>query len=391
MYFDPLFWLLIAIAFMVLQWVPTLAVRIRAAILSLLGIVGIGLILKISLLGAGLLTMSVLFLWLGCRRLAARGASDRTGLALLAIAPLLVTWVLGKVGIALDLPRLAPLLFVGMSYLLVKSWSLLKDIVDGKVRDVDPFEVTAYLLHLPTFLLGPMHYFGEFQDTLRRPYTLTGESFLDILYRFVLGLFKVYGLAGLLAPVSLLGLAQDQNYHLSNLLVGAFAYSLVLYLDFSGYCDMAIAVSRLLGIEVPENFNWPYLASSIRDFWRRWHITFSRALTAHVFVPMTRSLQRRWPKSPGWISTAGYGGTFLFCGFWHGATPNFLLWGLWHAVGFIIQDAWTRYRYSRWVKPGRSNGALDRTLDTLLTFAFVSVGWIFFVLPWGKLVQIRVW
>jgi alginate O-acetyltransferase complex protein AlgI len=88
---------------------------------------------------------------------------------------------------------------------------------------------------------------------------------------------------------------------------------------------------------------------------------------------------------------AGYGGTFLFCGFWHGATPNFLVWGLWHAVGFIIQDGWTRYQRSRGIKSALSKGVLHDTLDTLLTFAFVSVGWIFFVLPWGKLVQIRVW
>jgi len=388
MYFNSLFWVLIAVAFTALQFVAADAVRTRAAVLSLLGIAGLGLVLKVSPVGAGILVVSGLSLWLGCRRLAANSSRDAMGLALLAIAPLLLAWVLGKLAIALDLTRLTPLLFVGVSYLLVKAWSLLKDIMDGKVRDLEPFEVAAYFLHLQTFVLGPMHYFGEFRETLRRPYALTGEALVDIFFRFVLGLFKVYALDGLLAPISLLGLTGAERIDLGTLLIGAFVYSFVLYLDFSGYCDMAIAVSRLLGIDVPENFNWPYLASSIREFWRRWHITFSRALTAHIFIPLTRKLQRRWSRSPALVSVLGYTGTFLFCGYWHGSTANFLLWGLWHAAGLAAHDAWTRNQRRRGIKPSAQSGVFRNALDTTLTFAFVSVGWIFFVLPVDKLLRI---
>lgn len=388
MYFDPLFWVLVAIAFTALQFLSAEAVPTRAAVLLLLGIAGIVVVLKIAPLGAGLLIVSLISLWFGCRRIAAAGTRDTMGLALIAISPLLLTWVVGKLAVAFHSPTLSPLLFVGASYLLVKAWSLLKDIMDGKVRDIDPVEVAAYFLHLPTFVLGPMHYFGEFQDTLRRPYALTGETLVDILFRFVLGLFKVYALAGLLAPISLLGLTGAEAINFGSLLIGAFVYSLVLYLDFSGYCDMAIAVSRLLGIDVPENFNWPYLASSIREFWRRWHITFSRALTAHIFIPLTRKLQRRWPQSPALVSVLGYTGTFLFCGYWHGSTANFLLWGLWHAAGLAAHDAWTRRQRRRGVKPTAQSGAVRNALDTTLTFTFVSLGWIFFVLPVDRLLRI---
>jgi alginate O-acetyltransferase complex protein AlgI len=388
MYFDPLFWVLVAVAFAALQFISADAVRTRAAVLLLLGIAGIVVVLKITPLGAGILIASGVSLWLGCRRLVANGARDGIGLALLAIGPLLLAWVLGKLAIALDWPRLAPLLFVGASYLLVKAWSLLKDIMDGKVRDLEPLEVAAYFLHLPTFVLGPMHYFGEFRATLRQPYALTGETLVDILFRFVLGLFKVYALAGLLAPISLVGLAEAETIDLGALLIGAFVYSFVLYLDFSGYCDMAIAVSRLLGIDVPENFNWPYLASSIREFWRRWHITFSRALTAHIFIPLTRKLQRRWPQSPALVSVLGYAGTFLFCGYWHGSTANFLLWGLWHAAGLAAHDAWIRHQRRRGIKPTAQSGAFRNALDTTATFVFVSLGWILFVLPVDRLLRI---
>jgi alginate O-acetyltransferase complex protein AlgI len=390
MFFEPSFWILIAAAFAALQFLPADAVGARAAVLALLGAVGLALVLKVSVIGASILALSVLFIWLGCRRLTTHDSRDALGIALLAIAPLLVAWLIGKVAIAFSLQRFAPILFVGISFLLVKSWSLLKDIMDGKVRDIHPAEVMAYLLHLPTFVIGPMHYFEEFRASLRRPYVLTMETSIDCLFRFVLGLVKVYALAGLLAPASLIGLAERESNHLTAILAGAFVYSFVLYFDFSGFCDMATAVSRLLGIDVPKNFNWPYLAPSIRDFWRRWHITFTRALMAHVFVPLTRNLQRRWPKSPRFVASTGYAVTFLACGFWHGATANFLIWGLWHACGLIVQDNWQRQR-PRKIKPTAAKFSVQTAIATGLTFIFVSIGWIFFVLPLDKLAHVKVW
>ena len=389
MYFDSLFWVIVVVAFAALQLLPAGATRLRAGVLSLVGIAGLVLVLKLPPTGWAILAISGAALWLGCRRLAARKPGDATGLALLAIAPLLLAWVFGKIGTALDWPR--PLLFVGLAYLVVKAWSLLKDIMDGKVRDIEPFEVAAYFLHLPTFVLGPMHYFGEFRATLRRPYALTGEAVVDIVFRFVLGLIKIYALAGLLAKASLLGVTGTEPLHLAPLIRKAFIYSFVLYFDFSGYCDMAIAVSRLLGVDVPENFNWPLLSTSIRDFWRRWHITFSRALTAHMFIPLTRVLQRRLPHAPNAVAVIGYFGTFLFCGYWHGATVNFLLWGLWHATGLAGQDLWIRYRRGKGFKPPMTKNAFQRTRDTALTFAFVSTGWILFVLPVSQLSRIGGW
>lgn len=180
----------------------------------------------------------------------------------------------------------------------------------------------------------------------------------------------------------------SDNITFSQLIPAAFVYSLVLYFDFSGYCDMAISTSRILGIDVPENFNWPYFASSIRDFWRRWHITFSRVLTAHIFMPLARMLTSRFPKTPAWNASIGYIITFSLCGYWHGATANFILWGLWHAFGLIIHDQYLRNLRARkklvigTKPPGR------RAFDTALVFSFVSMGWIFFVLPIEDLAKI---
>jgi alginate O-acetyltransferase complex protein AlgI len=388
MYFSPIFYVLVAAVFAAVQFIPRDGVRLRAAVLALAGIIGIGTVLQIPAMSAVVLAVSVAALLVGSRLVAARGTAASTGLLLLAAGPLLIAWIVGKVASSVGWTRLTPLLFVGASYLLVKAWSLLKDIRDGKTVAPDPVEVTAYFLHLPTFLVGPMHYFSEFQAELRKPYRLDGEALVDIAFRLTLGVAKIFGVAGLLAPASLLGLDPSGPVPPLTLLWAAIVYSVVLYCDFSGYCDMAIACSRLMGVGVPENFNWPYAASSIREFWRRWHITFSRALMAHIFVPSVRVLQNRWPESPGLVSVLGYTGTFLLCGYWHGATLNFLLWGLWHALGLAVQDAWMRFQRSRGRRPTPKKGPVQTGLGIAATFLFVSVGWILFVLPVDRLVTI---
>jgi D-alanyl-lipoteichoic acid acyltransferase DltB (MBOAT superfamily) len=388
MYFDPTFYALIAAAFAALQFIPREAVRMRAAALALIGVVGIGFVLALPPLSLIMLVVSIAAVLLGCRIVAARGPDARTGLLLLMAGPLLLGWIIGKLATSQGWTRLTPLLFIGASYMLVKAWSLLKDIRDGKTKSPDPVEVTAYLLHLPTFLVGPMHYFSEFQAQLRKPFRLDGEALVDIAFRFTLGLVKIFGVAGLLAPASLLGLEPAGPVPPLALLWSAIVYGVVLYCDFSGYCDLAIACSRLIGVDVPENFNKPFAASSIRDFWRRWHITFSRALTAHVFMPVARELQKVWPNSPGTVSVVGYLLTFLFCGYWHGATANFLLWGLWHAAGLAAQDSWMRFQRGRGIKPVLKKGPLRLAIDVTATFLFVSVGWILFVLPVERLLTV---
>jgi D-alanyl-lipoteichoic acid acyltransferase DltB (MBOAT superfamily) len=388
MYFDATFYALLAAGFAGSQLIARDAVRLRAAMLALVGVIGIGFVLALPPLSLVVLAVAVATLLVGCRIITAKGTTATTGLLLVAAGPLLLSWIIGKLASGLGWTRLTPLLFVGASYMLVKGWSLLKDIRDGKTKSPDPIEVTAYFLHLPTFLVGPMHYFSEFQAQLRKPFQLGGEALVDIAFRFTLGIVKIFGVAGLLAPASLLGLEQAGPVAPLSLLWSAILYGVVLYCDFSGYCDMAVACSRLIGVGVPENFNKPFASSSIREFWRRWHITFSRALTAHVFVPVVRQLQKVWPNAPGTVSVVGYVLTFLLCGYWHGATANFLLWGLWHAMGLAAQDSWMRFQRGRGIKPTLKKGPVRLAIDVAATFLFVSVGWIFFVLPVDRLMTL---
>ena len=134
-----------------------------------------------------------------------------------------------------------------------------------------------------------------------------------------------------------------------------------------------------MGVKVPENFQLPYLARNLREFWQRWHITFTRFLTQYLFVPFVRLFQRRIATASAAMTTAvAYLITFLFCGFWHGSTLNYLVWGLYHGLGLAAYDYYRQRRLAAARTLRRVPAAF-----ALITFLFVSLGWVFFTLPLG--------
>jgi alginate O-acetyltransferase complex protein AlgI len=308
----------------------------------------------------------------------------------LVFLPVVAPWVLGKQSAALGWKPLDFLYFVGFSFYLIKAWTLIKDYHDGRVERLDLFVVLAYFLFFPTYVAGPMHLYGEFDATLREPARLDGESLVDVLFRVLLGFVKIKLLAALFTPLSLEAVKASGALTLRGLVAGSFAYSIVIWADFSGYSDLAIATSRVVGIRTPENFNYPYAAVNVRDFWQRWHMTFSRVLTSYVFVPVSRKLNAALGARRKTVLAASYLATFLFCGYWHGPTLNFLLWGLYHGAGLVVYDLYrqgaTKRRLKRKGAPAsRYAEALGRAASVALTFSFVSLGWVFFVLPAGML------
>lgn len=380
------FWCACVGLFVIIRLIPPERTRLKAAALCAISVAGILLVLKPQPVQAGLIALSIAWV-LGALHFVMRRAgkgSLRTSLVL--IAPVLAVWASGKIFAANNAP-LGVLFFVGSSYLLVKAFSLIKDRIEGRVNAIDPVVGAAYFLYFPAFLSGPMHNYTEFEAALGQT-EQTREEGVGLVFRFVWGLFQVNVLAVLLGPSSLTALVDAEAIRWQDAIVGAFFYSGVLFFNFSGYCDMVIAISRGLGVAIPENFDRPYFATSIREFWRCWHITFSRALTAHVFMPVSRALSRALPGRKFLIPAIGYTATFLFAGFWHGASANLLLWGLWHAVGMIAQD------FSQKLMPRRpgvvtKDGLIVRSLKILATFSFVSMGWLFFVLPLDQLAKIR--
>lgn len=384
--FDTLsFWVALVALFVAVQFIPSDRLTPRALYLSAISLAAMVVIFHLdwraSLLilgGLAWITFSV------CRLAVPRGARSMRQ-ALLLIAPVAAVWAVGKLASANQAP-LGWLFFVGASFFLVKSFGLLRDRLDGKAPDVKPALVLAYLAYLPTWFSGPMHNWPEFRNTLANLKSPSGEAALDIVFRFVWGLFKVQVLATVLVPHSLIPLANATVIPVRGLITAAVVYSLVLYFNFSGYTDMVIAASRAVGIEVPENFNWPYLSTSIREFWRRWHITFSRVLMAHVFTPVARALTGRLPRPM--VPIFGYIATFTFAGFWHGSAVNFLLWGAYHGFGLTCYDLGQKLRAPKAGYRQPRDSLFGKSLKVAATFAFVSIGWVFFVLPVDRLARI---
>lgn len=365
---------------------PADGVRARALVLAIASPLALVLWLGLPLEVLGALAGGVLWIYVGLG--ITRGLASRSsmGASLVVLVPLLAWWVIGKQAIAMGEQPIEILYFIGLSYFLVKAWTLIRDVHEGVLARPDPIVLVGYFTFFPTYISGPMHQIREFQGALEQPLALDGEAAVSAVFRMLVGLLKIQLVAAVFHPMSLTALADVDHVTLSQLVRGAFAYSIVIWADFSGYSDLAIATSRLIGVATPENFNRPYLAPNIREFWQRWHISFSRTLTSYVFVPISRALGQRLGGRRKLVMVLSYLATFLLCGYWHGPTSNFLAWGAYHALGLIAFDLYrSGKKPKRGVKPSRAGKAIA----TAATFAFISLGWILFVIPLATLGSVR--
>ncbi|HEV7890124.1 MAG TPA: MBOAT family O-acyltransferase [Pyrinomonadaceae bacterium] len=386
MFETPLFWALLLVAAAFFRVAGSERVRARAASLAVAGVIALLFVVGLNPFLVLYLVAASLWIFFGLKLTRRLGESRPYLASFLVFLPVVVPWVLGKHSAAGGWKPLDFLSFVGFSFFLIKAWTLIKDYHDRRVEHLDVFVVLAYFLFFPAYVSGPMHLYGEFEATLGEPSPLDGEAAVDVLFRILLGFVKIKLLAALLTPLGLEAVKDSGALTLRGLVMGSFAYSVVIWANFSGYSDLAIATSRVVGIRTPENFNYPYAAANIRDFWQRWHITFSRVLTGYVFVPVSRKLNAVLGGRRASLMVVSYLATFLFCGYWHGPTLNFLLWGLYHGAGLVVYDLYrqgtTKRRLKRKGRPlFRYSEPLGRAASVALTFSFVSLGWVFFVLP----------
>ncbi len=278
-------------------------------------------------------------------------------------------------------------------------------IVDLYRGDVDKFVARTYLtyvLFFPKLLQGPLMSYGSFSDEMEKVYNGGGHVFGDMtrtngvskgcpqkskdcndsqahvnwekimrgLLLFSVGLFKKVILADTFGKAVSVGFGSVQVLGSLEALLTAVFYSFQLYFDFSGYCDMAGGLCMMIGFELVMNFDSPYKAVNIIDFWKRWHITLTKFFTKYIYIPLGGN--RR-----GTVRT--YGNLliiFLISGFWHGTGWTFIIWGAMHGVLYVITRMVQKNAKGN---ENQSAGTLiKRTLSTVLTFAYVTAAWVFF-------------
>jgi alginate O-acetyltransferase complex protein AlgI len=271
---------------------------------------------------------------------------------------------------------------LGLSYILFRMIHWLVESYKGTLRSRNFLTYINYLFFFPTFMAGPIDTFNNFHywtTTTRVRFNV--RMLLAGVGRIFFGAVKALLIVPLIKPYAI-----DYEVLLPQLgpwgavCSAALLYSLYIYIDFSGYCDMAIGMAYMMGIRTPENFDNPYLSTNISEFWKRWHITFSTFLKIYVFKPVIAFLNR-FPvaKYRMMVSVTAYLVTFFVCGLWHGSTLNFVFWGLWHGVGLSVYKLVTYRRKSAY------ETAWSRAAGILATFLFVTIGWIFFNYPVDQL------
>jgi alginate O-acetyltransferase complex protein AlgI len=226
---------------------------------------------------------------------------------------------------------------LGISFFTFQNIAYLFDVYREKTRAERNFLIYVLsVIFFPKVIAGPIIRHQEISDQIRNR-KIGIDDFVYGLRRFIIGLAKKVIVADMLAVVADQVFALSPANH-SFLLcwIGIIAYTLQVYVDFSGYSDMAIGISRMLGFRINENFNFPYLSKSLTEFWRRWHITLSSWLRDYVFTPL--SVRYRNKGKAGIASAMII--TFLICGIWHGAGWTFIFWGVLHGIILAAESIW---------------------------------------------------
>ncbi len=252
---------------------------------------------------------------------------------------------------------------LGISFYTFQSMSYTIDIYRGQVQPTrNYFDFACYVTMFPQLVAGPIVRYRSVASQLARR-SLSLDLFSSGCIRFITGLGKKVLLSNLVAVPAdqVFDVPQDQ-LTMSLAWLGVVSYTLQIYFDFSGYSDMAIGLGRMLGFRFPENFNYPYAATSIQDFWRRWHISLSSWFRDYLYIPLGGG---RVGSARVYLNLAV---VFLLCGLWHGASWSFVLWGLYHGL-FLIAE-----------RLGLSRGLLKlwRPLRHLYVLLTVMGGWVLF-------------
>ena len=259
--------------------------------------------------------------------------------------------------------KLSPVhLPLGISFFTFHAISYVVDIYRRKTHGAKPLDFALYMTLFPHSIAGPIVRYGDIAGQITSR-TITIAGFAEGVRRFIIGLAKKMLVANTVAVAADAIFAlpgRELNFSLAWL--GVACYTLQIYFDFSGYSDMAIGLAKLFGIDFLENFNYPYAAGTVTEFWRRWHISLSSWFRDYLYIPLGGN---RCGRVRNYFNLVA---VFFLCGLWHGASWTFAAWGLFHGAFLVLER----------MKPARSIDSLWSPVRHLYTLLVVSTGWVLF-------------
>jgi membrane protein involved in D-alanine export len=278
------------------------------------------------------------------------------------------------------LPLIQPaygLVFVGLSYVTFRCVDVILGIQEGLIQALPPMQYLSFLLFFPTISSGPIDRYQRFKidwdhtrtknEILKDLDSAVHHIFTGFLYKFILAsLIQTYWLNRV-----------SQGTHFLQVVAYMYAYTFYLFFDFAGYSAFAIGFSHMFGIHPPENFNRPFIARNIRDFWNRWHISLSSWFRDHIYSRFVLgAIKGNWFKNKYLSSYLGFVLTMGLMGLWHGTAWHYLIYGLYHAGLLILNDVLERFNKVRrlWNEKNR----LVQAVSILLTFQLVCFGMLIF-------------
>jgi alginate O-acetyltransferase complex protein AlgI len=262
---------------------------------------------------------------------------------------------------------------LGISYITFKHISYLTDIKWGMIS---PGRFDVFLLYSSFFtiyLAGPIERYERFAPQLETAAKPIRQDWHEGSRRIAIGLFKKLVIADWLAYFLAPIWKSPEAYSAWQSLAALFAYAFVIYYDFAGYSDIAIGASRLFGIRIMENFDRPYLAGNISQFWRRWHISLSDWIRDYLFFPLSR-LSKRKVWNIFWVPVIA----MALCGLWHGADSRYLVWGIWHGLGLSALQIYLQLKRRAAAGSKKRLNSLMKWIGMPTTLFFVFFGWLSF-------------
>jgi len=252
---------------------------------------------------------------------------------------------------------------LAISFFTFQQIAYLVDSYRQETGAYDFLNYAVFVTFFPQLIAGPIVHHGEMMPQFANSQNRF-KNYRHIamgLFIFSLGLFKKVVIADLFALWATAGFDNASNLNSYEAWATSLSYTFQLYFDFSGYTDMAIGLALLFNIKLPINFNSPYKATNIQDFWRRWHITLSRFLRDYIYIPLGGNQKGDFRTYANLLTT------FIIGGIWHGAGWTFIFWGFLHGFALVVHRIWTQLGFKLW-----------KWVAWFITFNFINIAWVFF-------------